>query len=347
MLFRSHIPQNPEKIITHAKELAKKIMVSDSTIFGAKNLQSIVIGFSETATALSENVARELGLPYITTTRYPLEYPSFTFSEEHSHAVEQVLAPSQDFLQFMKEKPLHLIFVDDEMSTGKTFINALTALLRSAELEIKSASFASLLSTVDNESFLHFKETKNLLKLDYLSVIALYTQQIRLPEQFHNKARKFVDEYQDKLNVLENVDFSVISLLNKELQFSSRGVIIHKNDDSLDKVAQKLEEVMEMKHKFEQDTLYIVGEEEFMFPPLYLAQILAEKHPMIKIKYSSTTRSPIMVMNQDNYPIKIGVSSSSTDGISRFLYNIPKEASVIFVNSSKATESQREFTAHL
>lgn len=54
-----------------------------------------------------------------------------------------------------------------------------------------------------------------------------------------------------------------------------------------------------------------------------------------------------MVMNQDNYPIKIGVSSSSTDGISRFLYNIPKEASVIFVNSSKATESQREFTAHL
>lgn len=347
-LLGKHIPQNPEKIVNHAKALAKKIEASDFSILREKNIQSVIIGFSETATALSEIVAKELKLPYITTTRYPREYPSFSFSEEHSHAVEQVLAPSEEFLQFMKEKPLHLIFVDDEMSTGKTFINALKAMTENAELIIKSATFASLLSTVDSENNLRFVELEKQFQLDNLSVIALYTQQIQLPEQFHKKAQKFVEEHKDNLSILTDETSSFITLEFEETQVSSRGMITHENNDSIDGVAKKLDEkIKDMKNKFEQDILYIVGTEEFMFLPLQLAQVLKKNYPMTEIRYSSTTRSPIMVINQEDYPIKMGVTKFSADGISRFLYNIPQKAPVIFVNSSKATESQKEFSAHL
>ena len=85
----------------------------------------LVIGFAETATAIGMAVAEEMDddCVYIHTTREDIPDVSswIEFDEEHSHATDQKLDASN--ISKLIEDTECIVFVDDEISTGKTLIN--------------------------------------------------------------------------------------------------------------------------------------------------------------------------------------------------------------------------------
>lgn len=83
---------------------------------------SIVIGFSETATALGLYVASYLKTEYVTTTRESLRAEYLSFKEEHSHTPEHKLI-NLDFTRYT-----HVIIIDDEISSGNTIRNLISVL---------------------------------------------------------------------------------------------------------------------------------------------------------------------------------------------------------------------------
>ncbi len=96
---------------------------------------ALVLGFAETATALGHCVAEGLGgADVLHSTRRPV--PGFTaaggFTEEHSHATDHLLLPADPGL-LRGGRPL--VLVDDELSTGRTALNTITALHRVAPRE--------------------------------------------------------------------------------------------------------------------------------------------------------------------------------------------------------------------
>ena len=119
-----HVPEDPIKIIQMFEELREQIHISsDEKIF--------VIGFAETATAIGQYLAQKLSanncvVGYAQTTREKKreQKPMIEFKEEHSHSVEQVLYANDTEL---KEASM-ILFVDDEITTGKTILNVIKEL---------------------------------------------------------------------------------------------------------------------------------------------------------------------------------------------------------------------------
>lgn len=133
-----HIPARPARIRQAFTALADQI---------PSNLPEpvLVIGMAETAVGLGAGVHDALKSRYpnalfMATTRHPLDADTYgaplfaEFQEEHSHAPSHLLYGSPDpVLQAQLLATRTLILVDDEASTGKTFLN-LTAALRQTGL---------------------------------------------------------------------------------------------------------------------------------------------------------------------------------------------------------------------
>ncbi|MDR0558448.1 MAG: phosphoribosyltransferase family protein [Treponema sp.] len=133
-LLAKHLPSTPSESIDYFSELGKK------TADLCKGEKVLVIGFAETATAVGAAVASLIeGAVYIHTTREPLSQKLLAadFSEEHSHAKNQTLFLSEKFNDFNKYD--RLIFVEDEITTGKTILNFLKKIKFSKKKIIVSA----------------------------------------------------------------------------------------------------------------------------------------------------------------------------------------------------------------
>ena len=111
-----HVPQKPKRIF----DLFDKTASLFPEDWDPKC--TLVIGFAETATALGLHYACKNNCRFIQTTREKIAGERIYFSEEHSHASEQFLRKPD------LESITHIMFVDDEITTGKTVLNAITAM---------------------------------------------------------------------------------------------------------------------------------------------------------------------------------------------------------------------------
>ncbi len=111
-----HLPVRPSVMLESYQQLASQLEVSRAT--------TTFIGMAETATALGQGVFEACAEPdsrYISSTRYPLDFPTLTFEESHSHAPNH-------YLHLTPENQVHfqnttcLVLVDDEISTGQTLL---------------------------------------------------------------------------------------------------------------------------------------------------------------------------------------------------------------------------------
>jgi orotate phosphoribosyltransferase len=123
-----HIPVKPSLMAQSFSQLAAQI---------PDNLPEpmLVIGMAETAVGLGAGVHRALQsrypqAMYWMSTRHSLGTPLFArFEEEHSHASSHLLHfPLDESLKKQLLATKTLVLVDDEASTGKTFINLAQAL---------------------------------------------------------------------------------------------------------------------------------------------------------------------------------------------------------------------------
>ncbi|MGZ8163654.1 MAG: phosphoribosyltransferase domain-containing protein [Methylobacter sp.] len=128
-LLGKHYPVSPQRMSWSYQALAKRIIKS-----GAGD-ESLWIGMAETATGLGYGVFEAAGHAgiknglFIQTTRYHLEgIERLEFEETHSHATDFFLYYPNDPSQrdrFLNAKTL--ILIDDEISTGKTFLRLIKA----------------------------------------------------------------------------------------------------------------------------------------------------------------------------------------------------------------------------
>ena len=145
-LQAKHMPVSPTEALTMMRTLGEGLRQE----FPGTRL---VLGFAETATALGAAVASRLGpdCAFLTTTREAGEGPGWVrFLEEHSHAAEQKLWGGD--LDALLQKTDTVLFVDDEISTGKTLRNMVAQLTRRwPALGEKTLVAASLLNRVTPE----------------------------------------------------------------------------------------------------------------------------------------------------------------------------------------------------
>ena len=157
-----HIPVKPSKAMEMFHELGNKVAEE----IGDKRV--LVIGFAETATAIGQYLANQLGekVVYRTqTTRYINDdwNKLIDFSEEHSHATEQFLYGD---ISEIEGKFDYILFVEDEISTGKTILNFIEAFNKVAKSKIEFG-VASICNwqTIDN------REKYNELGIDTFALI--------------------------------------------------------------------------------------------------------------------------------------------------------------------------------
>lgn len=125
-----HIPVKPCEALAMFRALADVVKGR----FGREKL--LVIGFAETATAVGAAVAAELGADYMQTTREQISGVEYLyFSEEHSHATEQKLV--KDDIDRVIDAVERIVFVEDEVTTGKTILNGINILKKRYPQKIK------------------------------------------------------------------------------------------------------------------------------------------------------------------------------------------------------------------
>ena len=118
-LQAKHVPARPSASLSMMGAMAGRAAASAP---GCR----LVVGFAETATAMGAAAALAMGpeCVYVHTTREPLRGPRLEFLEEHSHAAEQVLSLAG--LEEVLAGTGSVVFVDDELTTGKTLLNAVS-----------------------------------------------------------------------------------------------------------------------------------------------------------------------------------------------------------------------------
>jgi adenine/guanine phosphoribosyltransferase-like PRPP-binding protein len=147
----------------------------------------VTIGYAETATGLGHLVADAIGAPYVHSTRHDVPGAAFTaFEEEHSHASDHRLYVQPGWLASGGTT----VLVDDELSTGRTIRNTIAALhARAPQEHWVVAALIDLRPAADRalmESLAAELGTR-------ISVVALGTGGITLPDDVLARARTLID----------------------------------------------------------------------------------------------------------------------------------------------------------
>ena len=294
-----HMPVSPNSALEMMKNLGEKI----SAKYPAAKL---VIGFAETATAIGAMVAASLkNCVYVQTTRENFQGGNFiNFLEEHSHAPQQKLFAG-NLSDRIKNTPA-IIFVDDEISTGKTLRNMIKQLkFEYPALNDKKLVAASIINRLNLEN-------EKLFELEKISCEYL----IKLDEKIFDVSE--IETAAPKiLNPVENLPENIFS---RKINFSLNprlGVPIQDYLNELEKIATEISNSVKNDGK-----ILVLGTEENMLPALITGKILETAGA--NVFTHSTTRSPIGVSLQKNYPIVEGYQIKSFYDIDRitFIYNL-------------------------
>ncbi|GHU52140.1 hypothetical protein AGMMS49975_07350 [Clostridia bacterium] len=292
-----HFPCDPADTLKYFEELGR--LVAEDCI--GENV--VVIGFAETATAIGAGVASCIpNSTYYHTTREEVKALEIvTFKEEHSHAVNQALySRDGDFTKFDR-----IVFVEDEVTTGKTINNFLAALKPLLREDVK-ISVASLVNGFGASNEIKFG----------VSYYYLY----KLNDI--NLAKK-ADAYSNF-----NKDTEYVPAENAEI----RHIGGMKNPREGVVFADYLCACKELFIDNISGSVLVVGTEEFMYPALLLAKNIGGD-----VKFQATTRSPILPCSERGYPLfSRYVLRSCYDGERKtYIYNLAKYDNVVIVTDAK------------
>ena len=296
-----HLPVSPTVALNMMKTLGDKVASKyPDTKF--------VVGFAETATAIGAMVAASLteDCIYSHTTRenFSDDYNFIDFLEEHSHAPEQRLY--SDKLDDWLKSTSTVVFVDDELSTGRTLRNIIRQLKSEYPvLNDKKIVAASIINRLSSEN-------EDLLQADDISCEYL----VKLPEQDFDvsdvitQAPKSLNSYHKPS---EKILFdSINSLPNPRLD-----VCIQDYITKLNLIGNKILQLVD-----DSNSVLVLGTEECMLPAIITGKLLEAQG--YNVATHSTTRSPIGIGYQNYYPITEGYQLRSFYDINRttYIYNL-------------------------
>lgn len=320
-LQAKHMPVSPTEALTMMQTLGAGLR---QEFPGAR----LVLGFAETATALGAAVASRLGpdCAFLTTTREAGEGPGWVrFLEEHSHAAEQKLWGGD--LDALLQKTDTVLFVDDEISTGKTLRNMVAQLTRRwPALGEKTLVAASLLNRVTPEQ-------KKALADAGITCRCL----VRLPQEDHTAQVADWTVTEAPPAVLQNLSFRQETLPGEGLLDPRKTLRIGAYDSSCQAVAEAM-----LSHTLGPvETLgktLVLGTEECMYPALRLGERLERLGA--EVCCHATTRSPIGLCDAPGYPIRSGwkLPSFYEEERTTYVYDLKEYDTVIVVSDTKKTD---------
>ena len=320
-LQAKHMPVSPTEALTMMRTLGEGLR---QEFPGAR----LVLGFAETATALGAAVASRLGpdCAFLTTTREAGEGPGWVrFLEEHSHAAEQKLWGGD--LDALLQETDTVLFVDDEISTGKTLRNMVAQLTRRwPALGEKTLVAASLLNRVTPEQ-------EKALADAGITCRCL----VRLPQEDHTAQVADWTVTEAPPAVPQNLSFRQETLPGEGLLDPRKTLRIGAYDSSCRAVAEAM-----LSHTLGPvETLgktLVLGTEECMYPALRLGEKLERQGA--EVYCHATTRSPIGLCHAPGYPIRSGwkLPSFYEEERTTYVYNLREYDTVIVLSDTKKTD---------
>ncbi|MFD7453272.1 phosphoribosyltransferase [Kitasatospora sp. NPDC059827] len=350
-----HVPQRPAVVHGAGLELGRRVR---ELLGPAEAGRAVVLGYAETATGLGHSVADGLDAPCLHSTRRPVPGvpPLGGFEEEHSHATGHLLLPADPEL-LTGDGPL--VLVDDELSTGRTVLNTIRELhhrhprghyvvvalvdLRSAEDRHRLAAAAAELGA-------------------RLDVVATASGGVDLPEDIVARAERLIAAAPP---AAPPPAVEPAPLVRVELDWPAglpdggrHGFTAHDRerlDAVLPALAGQLAQALgagagpvdgaavgtgavvgtdaavgtgAAVDGAERQRVLVLGFEELMYAPLRLAEALAQRFGGDRIRYSTTTRSPVLAVDDPGYAIRTRLvfpaHDDPQDGGSRerYVYNV-------------------------
>ncbi len=260
-----HFPSDPESSLELMEELGRKLAQD-----GRAEKSTVVIAFAETATAIGAVVSGFFhDCFFVTTTREALPdwTTSITFEESHSHAKRHYLCVRDEDLF---RRAAQVILVDDEFTTGNTAIglkNALDGCLAPG-CRVYAAALAASQKSAEN-----FKS---------VGIIPVSLSRV---EDMTNRA------VPEKFSLDRNVQpRGSGDILRRNAIFDPRlGVPA---DSYLSEVRKFCGQLAESFSGDPEQTVEIIGTEEFCYPPLLLGKMLSGRFRRVVVH--SATRSPML-----------------------------------------------------
>lgn len=330
-----HIPVDPEKALEMFEALGEQVR----NRYQKERL--LLIGFAETATAIGEALAIQLDTYYMQTTREQIPSVEYLyFSESHSHATEQKLVKN-DLDQILPQID-RIVFVEDEVTTGNT-IGKIVRLIRETYEKELMFSAASLLNGMNQESQRIYQEQKidilYLVKTDhsrYGEIAERYAGNGRYHEKNTDPITGSFAEFEEI--VLGCNDMSTKS--NVPAFHPVNGRRLHKGADYRQACESMRREVSQKIPKEGEQNILVLGTEEFMYPALYLARAIQGLGKQVKCH--ATTRSPIAVSQEPEYPLKERYELASLYDSERrtYLYDLAASDLVLVVTDAEPIDSE-------
>ncbi|MCC3291804.1 phosphoribosyltransferase domain-containing protein [Arthrobacter sp. zg-Y1110] len=328
---RHAAPRPPRTRLQYARERLWDLPVSHPEV--------VTIGYAETATGLGRLVADMLGSYYIHSTRHAPEgaVAYGAFEEAHSHATSHRLLPVDPALL---NSPAPVVLVDDELSTGATVINTITELHAAAPHPLYVV--ASLIDLRSDADRARFDELADALGCT-IRVVALGTGSIELGEDILARAEELIGGLSthepagtepagaepaalsaavSEPGTVTVLDYSSAARSLRSDRFGNRAGISSEylgtlpdalpgavSAESLAFVASRISAALPASA----ESVLVLGCEEFIHVPLTIANAVAEALPAASVRFSTTTRSPIVPIDRPDYAIANAVDFASHD----------------------------------
>jgi Phosphoribosyl transferase/TRSP domain C terminus to PRTase_2 len=325
--------QNPKRAqLLVSRLLGKHIPVPVGGVLGAAHVLGglvrgacagqtpVVIGFAETATGLGHGVAAVSAAdgrpaPSWHTTRRPAPPGAHVlrFDEEHSHATDQSLVVLDD-------APLRcgrpLVLVDDELTTGKTAVNAIRVL--QARWPRTLYVLASLVDCRSDEMRAAVAAAVSDLGAQVITV-SLLDGQVGLPATVLPRARAFIASLPATPAIL-NGTRAQVSFADVTLPDGLPALALAGWSPAQERAARgAMCEVADSLLVARDGRTLVLGDEELMYLPQLLAASLGDD-----VRTSTTTRTPAVVIDRPGYPLRTMLEFGSTDDGHRaaYAYNV-------------------------
>ncbi|MEV0372050.1 phosphoribosyltransferase [Streptomyces sp. NPDC050636] len=338
-----HVPQRPGVVHGAGVGLGRRVreLLGDEAA-----ARSVVLGYAETATGLGHSVADGLALaPYLHSTRRPVAGVAQVggFEEEHSHATSHLLLPEERDL-LAGDGPL--VLVDDEFSTGRTVLNTIKAL--HAHFPRERYVVVALVDMRSDADRSHLEKFAAELGAR-VDLVALAAGGVRLPADVLARGQELVAAH-ESLNV-SSTSHRATDVVRVALDWPA-GVPdggrhgftpAHRErlEAGLPAMAARIAEHLDGARR-----ILVLGNEELMYTPLRIAEALdtqvadaavaatvarvSEPAPPAGgdgVYFSTTTRSPVLAVDDPGYAIRTRLSFPAHDQPAdgpgeRYAYNV-------------------------
>ncbi|MGY0486785.1 phosphoribosyltransferase [Streptomyces sp. WG-D5] len=317
-----HVPQRPSVVWRSGRELGVRVreLLGDEAA-----RRAVVLGYAETATGLGHSVADGLALAtYLHSTRRPVEGVTRAggFEESHSHATSHLLLPEDPGL-LAGDGPL--VLVDDEFSTGNTVLNTIRALHELHAREHYVIVALVDMRSPDDQGRLDDFAREMGARVD-LVVAARGT--VRLPDGVLEKGQALVAAHEGGAVPAPRRERGAIVRVTglgwpEGLPDGGRHGFTPEHRERLEAALPGM--AARLAPHLGDGRVLVLGNEELMYAPLRLATALEAAGA--DVAYSTTTRSPVLAVDDPGYAIRsrlvFPAHDAPADGPGeRYAYNV-------------------------